>query len=46
MGKILVLYHSATGNTAKMAELVADGAKAIPEIEVRLRAVDSATAVG
>lgn len=44
MGKILVLYHSGTGNTAKMAELVAEGARGIPEIEVRLRDVDSATA--
>lgn len=44
MGKILVLYDSATGNTAKMAALVAEGAAAIPEIEVRVRDVESAKA--
>ena len=44
MGKILVLYHSTTGNTAKMAELVAEGARNIPGSEIRLRDVDSATA--
>ena len=35
MGKILVLYDSASGNTAKMAELVAAGAADIPGMEVR-----------
>jgi NAD(P)H dehydrogenase (quinone) len=44
MGKILVLYHSASGNTAKMAALVGQGAESIPGIEVRLRDVESATA--
>jgi NAD(P)H dehydrogenase (quinone) len=44
MGKVLVLYHSATGNTAKMASLVAEGAADIAGIEVRVRAVESATA--
>ena len=44
MGKVLVLYDSASGNTAKMAELVAKGAGAIAGIEVRLRKVDDATA--
>ena len=44
MGKILVLYHSASGNTAKMAALVAEGADGIPGMEVRLRDVDAATA--
>jgi multimeric flavodoxin WrbA len=39
MGKVLVLYHSASGNTAKMAALVAEGAALIPDIEVRLREV-------
>ena len=43
MGKVLVLYHSQSGNTAKMAELVAVGAREIPGIEVRLRDVDTAT---
>ena len=39
MGKILVLYHSASGNTAKMAELVAEGTGAISGTEVRVREV-------
>jgi NAD(P)H dehydrogenase (quinone) len=44
MNKILVLYHSQSGNTAKMAALVAEGAAAVPSTEVRLREVDAATA--
>ena len=43
MGKVLVLYHSASGNTAKMAALVAEGAGQIPDTEVRIREVESAT---
>lgn len=43
MGKVLVLYDSASGNTAKMAALVAQGAESISEIEVRLRKVEEAT---
>lgn len=42
MGKILVLYHSASGNTAKMADLVAEGAGLIPGSEVRVREVADA----
>ncbi len=44
MGTILVLYDSASGNTAKMAGLVAEGAGSIPGVEVRLRQVEEATA--
>jgi NAD(P)H dehydrogenase (quinone) len=44
MGKVLILYHSASGNTAKMAQLIAEGAKSISGIEVRVCEVDSATA--
>jgi len=36
MPKILVLYYSRTGNTKKMAEAVADGAKSAPATEVEL----------
>ncbi|WP_020471851.1 flavodoxin family protein [Zavarzinella formosa] len=43
MGKILVLYHSQTGNTSKMAALVAEGVNAIPGMEVRLREVAEAS---
>jgi len=38
--KILVLYDSFTGNVEQMAELVADGARAMAGVEVRLRKVD------
>jgi NAD(P)H dehydrogenase (quinone) len=44
MGKILILYHSNSGNTAKMAALVAEGARDVPGSEVRLREVDVASA--
>lgn len=44
MNKILVLFDSGSGNTRKMAELVAEGARSITDTEVRLRSVDEATA--
>ncbi len=44
MGKVLVLYDSATGHTRKMAEEVAQGARGVPCTEVRLRSVDEASA--
>jgi NAD(P)H dehydrogenase (quinone) len=44
MNKILVLYDSATGNTAKMAALVAEGAREVSDTEVRIRNLDEATA--
>ena len=40
---ILVLYDSKTGNTARMAQLVAEGARQVPDTEVRLRSVEEAT---
>jgi len=43
VNRILVLYDSKSGNTTKMAQLVADGAQAVPDTEVRLRSVDEAT---
>jgi NAD(P)H dehydrogenase (quinone) len=42
--RILVLYHSAGGNTRQMAELVAAGAGTIPETDVRLKSVTEASA--
>ena len=33
--QILVVYDSRTGNTAKMAALVAEGARSAPDTEVR-----------
>jgi NAD(P)H dehydrogenase (quinone) len=44
MGKILVLYDSRSGNTEKMAQLVAEGAALVPETEVRQRKVSDAKA--
>jgi NAD(P)H dehydrogenase (quinone) len=44
MSKILVLYDSLSGNTAKMAELVAEGAAGIDGTETRVRSVDDAAA--
>lgn len=44
MGKILILYHSASGNTAKMATLIAEGAATVLAMDIRLREVDAATA--
>ena len=44
MGKVLILYDTASGNTARMATLVAEGAQSIPGIEVRQRRIDEATA--
>ena len=42
MGKVLVLYYSKDGHTAKMAGYVAEGAKQIPETEVRMKSVEEA----
>ncbi len=44
MNRILVLYDSKTGNVARMAEYIAEGARAIPDTEVRMRSVDDAKA--
>ncbi len=42
--KILVTYHSRSGNTERMAEAVADGAKSVPGTEVLLKRVGQVTA--
>ena len=42
MGKILVLYYSKRGNTKKMAQVVAEGVRQIPEMEVRIKSVHEA----
>ena len=44
MTNILVLYDSKTGNVARMAAYVAEGAGLIPETDVRLRSLDEAKA--
>jgi NAD(P)H dehydrogenase (quinone) len=42
VGKILVLYHSSTDHTRKMAEHVARGAGEVADVEVRLKSVEQA----
>ncbi len=42
--RILVLYYSKDGHTKTMAELVAEGAAAVPPTEVRLRNVSEGNA--
>lgn len=37
MQKILILYYSRTGNTQKMADAVAEGARAVQGVEVELK---------
>lgn len=44
MAKILIIYHSQTGKTQKMAEAVAEGAKSIEGVEVILKKATDATA--
>ena len=41
---VLVTYHSATGNTEKMAQGVAEGAKAVPGTSVHLKRVGEVAA--
>jgi multimeric flavodoxin WrbA len=43
MAKILIVYHSQTGNTQKMAYAVAKGAKSIDAVEVILKKAGDAT---
>lgn len=43
MGKILILYDSASGNTEKMAEYVKEGVGEIEEHEIRIVKVDYAS---
>lgn len=44
MAKILIVYHSQTGKTQKMAQAVAEGAKSIEGVEVMLKKAADATA--
>ena len=43
MAKILIVYHSQTGKTEKMAHAVSDGAKSIEGVEVILKKAADAT---
>ena len=40
--RILIAYHSQTGNTAKLAAAVREGAASVAGVEVLLRSVDEA----
>jgi NAD(P)H dehydrogenase (quinone) len=42
--RILVLYHTQSGHTKMMADLVVEGAASVPDTEVRLKDVSEATA--
>ncbi len=42
--KVLVTYHSLSGNTERMAEAVADGSRSLPGTEVLLKRVGQVTA--
>lgn len=42
MGKVLILYYSNEGHTKKMAEYVYEGAKEVPDTEVRIKSVNEA----
>ena len=39
--KIAILYHSETGNTANVAELIADGAKGVHGADVKTMSIDA-----
>lgn len=41
--EVLIVYYSARGHTAAMAEAVAGGARSVPGVSVKLRPVDQAT---
>ncbi|HID92776.1 MAG TPA: flavodoxin family protein [bacterium (Candidatus Stahlbacteria)] len=43
MANLLIVYHSCTGNTEKMAKAVAEGAKEIREVEVFVKKYNEAT---
>lgn len=44
MGKVLVLCHSDSGNTANMAKLVAEGVQSVDQTEFRCKTIDAADA--
>ncbi len=43
MGKVLILYKSDSGNTEKLAEFVAQGAKEVSNCEIRMLPLEKAT---
>jgi multimeric flavodoxin WrbA len=43
MGRVLIVYHTLSGNTEKMAQAFAEGAKSVPGTEVVLKKAFDAT---
>ncbi len=43
MANVLITYYSQTGNTEQMAELVAEGAREVEDVQVDLRPVENVT---
>ena len=43
MPKVLVLFYSRTGNTAKLADAIGEGAASVKFTEVEVRRVDDLT---
>jgi NAD(P)H dehydrogenase (quinone) len=41
--RVLIVYHSETGNTGALAEAAAEGARGVAGVEVRMKTVDEAT---
>ena len=41
--RVLIVYHSETGNTGALAEAAAEGARSVPGVEVSMKTVDEAT---
>jgi NAD(P)H dehydrogenase (quinone) len=46
MPKVLVLFHSRTGNTARLADAVVDGARSVKFTEVDVRRIDDVAPTG
>ncbi len=44
MAKVLVIYHSDTGNTRKMAELITSGAAGVEGVEAEMASISEVTA--
>ena len=42
--KLSVIYHSVSGNTARMAQVIAEGMKSVPGIEARAFSIDAVDA--
>lgn len=39
--KLSVIYHSASGNTARMAQVIVEGMKSVPGVEARAFSIDA-----